>query len=114
MKSFGDRVPTMFDNVRIRSTPATESAGLAGLQGQVYGMTTPSQTEVSVIGESSEDFAYCIHFASHSEDVWMAPELVEFVDHAPGTTLALAGGPKRVRRADGEWIEVVDEPHNVD
>jgi len=42
----------------------------------VYGLTTPSQTEVQVIGKCTEDFAYCLHF----EDVWIAPELLEFVD----------------------------------
>ncbi|HET7540568.1 MAG TPA: hypothetical protein VFK05_11875 [Polyangiaceae bacterium] len=114
MKSISDRVPNMFDNVRIRSTPATEAAGLAGLQGRVYGLTTPSHVEVRVIGESTEDCAYCIHFESRSEEVWLAPELVEFVDHAPGTIVALPGFPTRVRLANGEWAEVAGELDGAD
>ena len=41
-----DAQPGFGDNVRIRVTPETEAAGVAGLRGQVYGETTPSVTEV--------------------------------------------------------------------
>jgi hypothetical protein len=110
MTSIDERVPTMFDNVRIRETAATTSAGLAGLQGQVYGVTTPSHTGVTVIGESTEDCAYYVHFESSAEDVWLAPEVVEFVNHAPGTTVTVGPGPEHVRQADGTWVERGDEP----
>lgn len=41
--SFGDRV-------RVRQTPATRAAGVAGLVGEVYGETTPSVTGIKVTG----------------------------------------------------------------
>jgi hypothetical protein len=41
-----------------------------------------------------------------ARDVWVAPDLVELVDHDPGATMTLAGVPKQwVRDASGEWIE---------
>lgn len=46
-----NNIPISFgDNVRVRSTDLSESVGLAGLAGQVYGETTPSKTGVELIG----------------------------------------------------------------
>ena len=45
------------DHVRVRSTPLTEERGLAGLDGNVHGETTPSVTGVEVIGELKSDYA---------------------------------------------------------
>jgi hypothetical protein len=97
------------DNVRVRSAPETEARGLAGLAGNVRGETTPSVTAVEVIGEPATDFALCVHFDGRDEDLWFAPQLLEFVDHAPGTTIRLEGVPKQwVRTATGEWQEIPD------
>ena len=99
MISFGD-------NVRVLHTEETEAAGVAGLEGQVYGETTPSVTNVEVIGRLESDFALNVHFEERDLSLWFAPELLEFVDHAPGTEITLEGVPKRwTRSADGEWIE---------
>jgi len=99
MISFGD-------NVRVRVTPATERAGVAGLVGQVYGETTPSLTNVEVIGELESDFALNVHFEQLPESLWLAPALLELVDHAPGTEIRLDGVNKRwTRTAEGEWVE---------
>ncbi len=38
------------DNVRVHTTPETTERGLAGLTGQIQGVTTPSVTNVDVIG----------------------------------------------------------------
>lgn len=94
------------DNVRIRSTSLTVERGLAGLIGQVYGETTPSVTGVKVIGEMHADFAVNVHFPEKGEAYWFAEELVEFLDHAPGTEIRLEGVPKKwTRTAEGEWVE---------
>jgi hypothetical protein len=99
MISFGD-------NVRVLHTAETEAAGVAGLEGQVYGETTPSVTNVDVIGELESDFALNVHFEDLDSSLWFAPDLLEFVDHAPGTEITLDGVPKRwTRSADGQWIE---------
>ncbi len=99
--------PGFGDNVRIRPSPKTEAAGVAGLAGQVYGETTPSATGVNVIGNMTEDCAVNVFFKETGKSLWFAPELVEFIDHAPGTEVRLQGVEKKwVRRATGEWDEV--------
>jgi hypothetical protein len=106
-----DPAPGFGDNVRVRSTPLTQSAGYGGLAGVVHGFTTPSVTGVTVIGELVDDFALNVYFADRNEDAWFAPELLEFVDHAPGTEIRLEGVPKTwVRAASGEWIIIEDAP----
>jgi len=98
------------DNVRVRTTPETAAAGLAGLNGQVYGETTPSVTGVEVIGEVDRDYAVNVFFTARNEGFWFAPQLLEFVDHGPGTVIEIAG-KKAVRSATGEWKTVTDPTH---
>ncbi len=92
------------DNVRVRVTPFTEEKGLAGLQGQVYGETTPSVTNVEVIGTLTNDYAINAHFDEKDGTFWFAPDQLEFVDHGPGTEIAV-GNKRIVRREDGSWAE---------
>ncbi|MEK6337301.1 MAG: hypothetical protein AABM67_20455 [Acidobacteriota bacterium] len=61
------------DNVRIRTSAGTEAKGVAGLVGQVYGQTTPSVTEVEVIGEVTSDCAINVFFKDRDESFWFAP-----------------------------------------
>ncbi len=94
------------DNVRVRSTPDTETLGVAGQVGQVYGETTPSVTGVAVVGQLAGDWALNVHFDGRTDTLWFAPELLEFVDHAAGTEMTFDGVPKKwTRSASGEWIE---------
>ena len=95
---------TFGDNVRVVSTPLTVSLGLAGLTGQVYGETTPSVTRVEVVGGAAADYAINVQLNGREETVWFAPELLEFVDHAPGTEIVI-GNKRMVRTASGEWVE---------
>ena len=92
------------DNVRVASTSQTVSLGLAGLTGQVYGETTPSVTGVEVIGGTATDYAINVQLDQRGESLWFAPELLEFVDHAPGTDIVI-GNKRLVRLATGEWVE---------
>lgn len=74
------------------------------MTGQVYGETTPSVTNVEVIGEIKEDYATNVFSNDRNESFWFSPELLGFVDHAPGTEIRLDGVPKKwVRTASGEW-----------
>lgn len=92
------------DNVRIKIAPATEAVGIAGRSGIATGMTTPSVTGVSVVGEITDDCAISVMFEDPGQQVWLAPELVEFVDHAPGTTITLKGVPQIwTRGSKGKW-----------
>lgn len=94
------------DNVRIRETKETVAAGVAGLRGQVFGETTPSVTGVDVIGTPAADHALNVHLEERGEAYWFASELVELVDHAPGTEIRLDGVDKRwIRTKDGGWTE---------
>ena len=97
--AFGDRV-------RVRTTPVTTAAGLAGRVGVVHGWTTPSMGYVKeVIGDPVDDVALGVYFGDAKPAVFLAPDLVELVDHQPGATLSIAGD-EFVRNADGIWDQV--------
>jgi hypothetical protein len=95
------------DNVRIRRTPETERLGIADAIGNVYGETTPSESQVEVIGEPRSDHAFHVYFDSLQKSYWLTPGMLEFVDHAPGTEVHVHGTSfKSVRQRDGSWKEV--------
>jgi hypothetical protein len=99
------------DNVRIRRTPETERLGIAESIGNVYGESTPSETHVEVIGQLMSDYALNVYFDSLKKSYWFAPEMLEFVDHAPGTEVHVHGSPfKSVRQRDGSWKDVPIAP----
>jgi hypothetical protein len=95
------------DNVRVVRTPLTTGLGLAGLTGQVYGETTPSVTGVQVIGETTADYAINVKLKGRPDALWFAPELLEFIDHAPGTEVVI-GNSRLIRDSSGEWLEGAD------
>src|SRR5579862_8563638 len=92
---------TFGDNVRVRDTPITRARSLSGLNGQVYGHTTPSITRVEVIGELLTDYAINVHFKDGGHSLWFAPELLEFIDHGGGTTVKVGRGKEWTRQTDG-------------
>lgn len=94
------------DTVRVKEAPETTRLDLAGRQGSVFGVTTPSVTGVEVIGKLSDDFALNVNFEDCLGEYWFAPELLEFVDHGAGAEITLEGVPKKwTRTEDGEWEE---------
>jgi len=96
--SFGDRA-------RVVDTPLTASRGLAGREGTVHGHTTPSLRYVSdVVGESEMDVAVALSFDNRQPDVWIAAELVEYVDR-PADAEIVIGDHCLIRAPDGTWIE---------
>src|SRR5947208_3198378 len=99
--------PAFGDNVRIRSTELTERLGLARCSGSVYGETKPSISDVEVIGEVINDFALNVMIDARGEQLWFAPELVEFIDYAPGTEIKI-GDRRMIRDASGQWREPLD------
>lgn len=103
MSSFGDRV-------RIKSTPETIAAGLAGLEADVYGFTTPSVTNVEVIGGAPDDCAINVSPLAGGDAYWLGPDLLEVLHHNPGMELKV-GNMEAVRRADGTWDETVVSKH---
>jgi hypothetical protein len=65
----------MFTSVEIVAAPATISTGFAGRTGVLYGWTTPSITEVDVVGGSPADEAVNISF-DDGTSAWFEPSLV--------------------------------------
>ena len=99
MLSFGD-------NVRVLAAPETIERGLAGLTGQIQGVTTPSVTSVDVIGGVAEDCAFAVEIQGRGPAIWFSPNLLELIDHGPGTEITIKGVAKKwTRAADGSWIE---------
>ena len=97
------------EHARLRATRhelirATRKLGIAGLSGSVYGETTPSASGVEVVGMARDDFALNVMLEHRQEQIWLAPDLVEFVDHAPGTEMTI-GDRRFVRAATGQWDE---------
>jgi hypothetical protein len=57
------------------------------------------------------DCAINVFFEDRKADFWFPTELLEFVDHAPGTVIAIEGAPMTwVRVASGEWKEIRTKP----
>jgi hypothetical protein len=92
------------DNVRVRSTPLTLERGLADKLGQVYGETTPSYSEVEVIGNLTEDYAINVFFADEHSSYWFSRDLLEFVNHGAGSEIVV-GTTKLIRAPTGEWTK---------
>ena len=105
MNSVGNSPINFGDTVRIRDTPETRAFQVAGTIGTVYGETTPSVTSVELIGTSTDDYAVNVK-PENGDDFWIVVDLVEFIDHEPGTEIVI-GNRKAMRRADGSWDESV-------
>lgn len=97
-------LPGMFDRVLVRDTPETAEIGIAGMEGDVYGFTTPSVTGVEVIGGAPEDFALNVSFKDSKGEFWLRPDLVQLLNHNEGTELRV-GGAAFVRESDGSWLQ---------
>jgi hypothetical protein len=99
------------DNVRIQRTPETERLGIAEMIGNVYGETNPSESKVTVIGDVMSDYALNVYFEKLDASFWLAPQLLEFVNHAPGTEVFVHGSLfKSVHQRDGSWKQVPLNP----
>ncbi len=83
------------DRVRILDTGATRAVGLAGLSGVVYGETTPSTTNVEVIGNVKNDYAINVYFDQSAKQFWFGTDQLKFLDHHPGSTATIDGVNKK-------------------
>lgn len=102
-------MPDFGDNVRIKESSETVALGISGRYGEIYGFTTPSKTDIESVGPKEEDLAYSVNIKELDKQFWIAPSLIEFVDHGAGTEMRLDGLPMTWRKeADGSWTEVPD------
>ena len=98
---------TFGDTVRVRTTSVTKNADLAGRIGTVFGDTTPSVTKIQVVGKVESDHAINVYFEEDGKGVWLAPYLLEFLDHGAGAEMKIEGADvKWIRDSNGNWIEV--------
>ena len=96
------------DVVRINRNELTEKAGVAGFIGAVNGFSTPSCSDLNVIGDEADKCAVKLHLEVQQKDIWINPELLKHVDHAAGTVVHINGLSKKMQRnSSGEWIEVM-------
>ncbi|BDU16664.1 hypothetical protein [Lysobacter auxotrophicus] len=95
------------DTVRIKEGPETAQAKIAGLEGTVYGFTTPSLTGVETVGPLSEDFALNVHVDSLNQGYWLDPGNIELVERPEAMEFSIAGKTIRVTQKDGEYNEAV-------
>ncbi len=95
------------DTVRVLSTPLTESLGLAGLEGTVYGQTVPSSSGATpIIGDEKNDYAINVFFEELKVSHWFVEDLLEFVDLNAGIEIRFNGVSTRLVKTDkGDWVE---------
>src|SRR5712691_11463402 len=105
MADFGDRV-------RIKESPETIAAGVAGMEGDVYGFTTPSTTGVDVIGGAPDDHALNVFVQGYKAELWLRADLVEFLHYNVGTEMVV-GNVKAVRQPDESWAESFINSHSA-
>ncbi|QLC23005.1 hypothetical protein HFP51_12900 [Parasphingopyxis sp. CP4] len=92
------------DRAKIKKSEETDRRGLAGLEGHIYGWTTPSVTGVDVIGAQDEDFAINVFIETLDEDFWFTKDLVEVLGPEVGAVFSLdASENENVRLPDGSW-----------
>ena len=87
------------------ATAATVNQGVAGQIGIVYGLTTPSQTGVEVIGNSTDDYAIAVTIEGSSSAIWLPENFLEPVDRQLGTTVQI-GSRRLIRDEQGQWHDV--------
>lgn len=88
----------------IRETSLTIRLGVAGRVGTVIGWTTPSVTDVTVIGTSPQDRAFAVTLEGAIVSEWFVQEPVKRVDHGSGMVIQI-GDRVIERNAIGEWID---------
>jgi hypothetical protein len=79
------------DKVRIRGTPATLAAELAGRTGRVTPETPDSMPEQQMIGMPATGEPCCVYFDELEHSCWFAPHLLELVEDAPAPSEDAAG-----------------------
>ena len=104
----GNNVPLAFgDAVRIESTSETVEAGIAGLEGVVYGFTTPSLTGVVPVGLLAEDYALNVHIEEMKTSFWLDPANLALISRPETMEFSIAGNTIRVTQKDGEYTEEI-------
>lgn len=92
------------NTVKIKRSPETEKSGTAEKVGEIYGETTPSITNVDVIGNPKRDYAVNVFFKETKSSLWFDEDLLELIDSGEGTAMTL-GDKTFIKTKDGDWIQ---------
>ena len=87
-----------------KATPETIVVGVAGLEGDLFGWTTPSETGVEVVGGAPDDVAVFVDVDRRPGEFWIRPDLIVLVDENIGGEIRL-GSRTFVKQPDREWVE---------
>ena len=95
-------IPISFGgNARVRHTATAQAAGVAGFTGRDYGKTTPSVSNVDVIGGIADDHAINVDFEERHESLWFTLGLLDLLILPPTPQSPSKGlirsGPERNR-----------------
>ena len=97
------------DIVRVKESPHTVQAGIAGRDGVVYGFTTPSATGITSVGPLAEDFALNVYIEALGKDIWLDPSSIDLVSRPEEMEFSVGGKTIRVTQKDGVFREEIVE-----
>ena len=95
------------DTVRIKQTADMVQANIAGLEGEIYGFTTPSASGVETTGLLADDFAWNVHITTLGQGYWLDPSNIELVRHSESMEISIGGKTIRATRTDSGWQEEI-------
>ena len=94
------------DYVKFVDNEKTRAAGVALKEGVCVGFTTPSVSNIEIIGDIEIDYAICVELKDNSEIIWATQNLLEFIGYGEGQVMEI-GNIRVTRRSDGNWKEEI-------
>ena len=95
---------TFGDLVKVKSSKETIELNLANKTGEIFGETTPSITEVEVIGDVIDDYAINVFFEELDEGYWFTQDLLEPIEGDPDREIEITvGNHTLTKNKDGSW-----------
>lgn len=94
------------NTVKIKSSTETDKLNLTNKIGIVYGKTSPSITDVKVIGSPKNDSAINVYFEDLEQSLWFNEDLLEEIENGEGMVMTLDGvDQKWTKDENGNWLE---------
>lgn len=100
------------DQVKIKESFETDKLKLSNKTGEIYGETTPSITEVDVIGDLISDYAINVYFEDLQDSFWFAPELLEILELDDDYEVEMSIGNTTWVKTKKGWSEPIIKESN--
>jgi hypothetical protein len=71
------------DRIRVHTSAEAIAAGVAGMVGEVIGLSAPSDSIVAVVGVKGTDELVNVSLKEKEGTFWFAKNQLEIVEHAP-------------------------------